>query len=399
MREKTVRLLHVVENMDSKAVESWLFRSFHHAVERFPLYHWTFFCTLPEAGTFDKMVRETGGEVVHTRYEIGDSFAFMSDLRRVMKEGHYDVLHCHHDIMSAVYLTASLGLPFRQRIVHVHNTATHLLTPSPFKRALLHRPMREICLRVADQLVGISQEALSSILGNKGRKPGRDSVVHYGINTAPFTAAPPDSAELRRELGLDPRAKILLFVGRMVEYKKPCHLVEMLSRLAQADPDIVAVFAGTGDHEAKVRELAERRAIADRIRILGFRQDVPRLMQGADLLIWPSMEEPKEGLGLGIVEAQAAGLPVLMSRSVPQEAVVIPELVEIMPLAAGYGAWADAALSILGGQRPTKEEALARVEASTFSLEAGVSNLMSLYTQAVPRVGYAGSPESLAQSD
>ena len=374
-----LRLLHIVENLDQQAVENWLFRVFRTVTRDYPEYHWTFFCVLGRKGRLDEEARALGAEVIHSRYEVGDKRRFLLALREVMKRGHYDILHCHHDIMSAAYLAASAGLPFRKRIVHLHNTSLGLPTPSWLKAELAREPMRQVCLRMADQIVGISKDALESLLGSRERDPKRHQIIHYAVDTARFAAARPDRVEFRRALGFDPATKILLFVGRLVEYKNPFFVLEMLEHLTSAGENVAAVFAGTGDQEEKVRGKAREKCLEHRVRLLGFRDDVPELMRSADVLIWPSLEETKEGLGLGIVEAQSAGLPIVMSRSVPAEAIVVPELVNVLPLSAGAKAWANAALDLMNRPRPGFEESLAKVESSSFSMEQGVANLMALY--------------------
>jgi glycosyltransferase involved in cell wall biosynthesis len=198
------------------------------------------------------------------------------------------------------------------------------------------------------------------------------------VDTDSFGKASTENGEARTSLGITPSAKLLLFVGRMVEYKNPTFLVSMLEHLVEV-PDAVVVFAGAGDQEPAVRNLAMQKSLEHRVKLLGFRDDVPELMTAADILVWPSWEEPMEGLGLGIVEAQAAGLPVLMSRSVPEEAIVVPELVTVLPLAAGPQAWAREASAIMNRQHPVRNESRERVEASSFSMKAGVANLMALY--------------------
>ena len=172
---------------------------------------------------------------------------------------------------------------------------------------------------------------------------------------------------------------VMLFAGRMIPYKNPLFVVEMLAKLASRIPDLHAVFAGVGSEEQTVRERARALGVQDRVRILGWRSDLPDLMLASDLLIWPGQEDPKEGLGLGIVEAQAAGLPIIMSLSVPDDAVVIPELVSVLPLARGVDELADEADRIISSARMTRSEALARVEDSPFSLRAGTENIMRLY--------------------
>ena len=125
----------------------------------------------------------------------------------------------------------------------------------------------------------------------------------------------------------------------MTEYKNPRFVVDVLAELAGEFPDAVAAFAGVGPETDAVRAYAQDTGLGDRIRLLGWRDDLPELMLASDLLLWPGQEIPKEGLGLGIVEAQAAGLPIIMSRSVPEDAVVIDEIVSIVPLSAGASAW------------------------------------------------------------
>ena len=374
-----LRVLQIVENLEGRAVESWLLRTFLHASREDPRIHWTFFCVLPQAGEFDDVVRRAGGEVIHSRYEVGDKIAFLSSLRRLMKRGRYDVVHCHHDIMSAAYLLASVGLPFSRRIVHLHNTALALPTNNPLKQLFYREPMRQVCLRLCDRIVGISKDALHSITGKDGERKGRDLVVHYGVETGRFKQPQVDRTEFRRQLGLPPEAKILLFVGRMVDYKNPCFVVEILEHLRILGENFAAVFVGGGELEAEVQRLAADKGLESRVRVTGFRRDVPGFMHASDVLIWPSLEEPKEGLGLGVVEAQAAGLPILMSQSVPDEAVVVPELSSVLPLAAGARRWAEEALRISRHVPLSRQEALARVEASSFSMTQGVANILALY--------------------
>lgn len=374
-----VRVLHVVENLNDQAVESWLLRVARAAAIEHSNIHWTFFCVLGQEGSLESVAREIGADVIHSRYEVGDKVRFLRSLREVMKAGQYDILHCHHDIMSAAYLAASVGLPFRKRIVHVHNTSLSLPTPSRIKSEIVREPMRKLCLSMADQIVGISSEALHSLVGDGIRNPERDRVVYYAVDTERFLSAPLTREEFRRGLGFEVDAKILLFVGRLTEYKNPDFVIEILEHISHLDTTVVAIFAGVGNQAKVIIELAEQKLLSERIRLLGFRNDVPHLMVNSDVLIWPSVEEPKEGLGLGVVEAQAAGLPILMSESVPAEAVVIPELVDVLPLSAGAGSWARKTLQILERPSLEKEWCVARIESSQFSMRAGVTNLMRLY--------------------
>jgi glycosyltransferase EpsF len=165
----------------------------------------------------------------------------------------------------------------------------------------------------------------------------------------------------------------------MIEYKNPCFVIEVLAHASKFDPNICAIFAGSGPLEDKVNEMARRNSLEHRVKVLGWHEDIPSLMHSCDMLIWPGLEEPKEGLGLGVVEAQAAGLPVLMSLSVPDEAIVEPNLVRVLPLQAGADVWADNILDVINRRPQNKKDALAMVESSSFSIAQSAENIQKLY--------------------
>jgi glycosyltransferase EpsF len=365
--------------MHDQAVENWIFRIMRDSRLRYPDFNWTFYSAHGHPGRLDDSVRELGGEVIHSPVPIGSTRKFISELHNTIERGRFDVLHAHHDIMSAVYLLATARTRIRRRIVHVHNTSMALPTPSKVKRAMVWEPMRRICLTMSDRIAGISRDALSSMIAGAPPRPGRDVVVYYGIDTAKFRNPRRSPAETRASIEVAADAKMILFAGRMTAYKNPRFVVEVLAEIADEMPEAVAVFAGVGPDMDTVRQLANDRGLSDRIRILGWRDDLAELMLAADLLLWPGHEVPKEGLGLGVVEAQAAGLPIIMSRSVPEDAVVIDELVSILELRLGPQVWARETLKRLRSKHPPRDESLARIEASHFSLAAGTDNVMALY--------------------
>jgi glycosyltransferase involved in cell wall biosynthesis len=373
------KVLHIIENFNGQAIERWLHQMMRHLNEVAKKVDWSFYAILGQPGTMDDAVKELGVKIIYSPFPLRQRGQFLKALRRAITEGEYDILHCHHDILSAMYLLASTGLPLKKRVVHVHNTSLSLPTSNPLKIYLLQEPMRQTCLYWADNIVGVSGAALDSFLKGGKPKAGRDMVIHCGIDLAPFYQKSSGRTEFLLSLGLPKGSKVILFVGRMIEYKNPCFVIDVLARVSILDPTVCAVFAGTGPLEEAVREKAEQNSLKSRVRVMGWQENIPALMQLCDLLIWPGLEEPKEGLGLGVVEAQAAGLPVLMSLNVPEDAVVVPELVEVLALAAGVDAWADKIIAVLNRRSTNREEALAEVEASSFSISQSSAAIGALY--------------------
>jgi glycosyltransferase involved in cell wall biosynthesis len=345
---------------------------------------WTFFSVLTTPGKFDDEARALGATVVNSPVALDSKLSFMRHLRSAIREGSYDEIHCHHDVVSAVYLVAAMGVPLRRRIVHVHNADLHVPTGSAAKSVLLRGPMRAICLGLADRIVGISRYTLANFLDGRAPKPSRDLVLYYGIDTAPFRAPPPDRSAVRTALGLPADAKILLFVSRMVSYKNPMFVVDVLAELAKADERVFAVFVGSGPLEQAVQSRAHALGVGDRVRVLGWREDGSALMRAADLFIFPRAEEvvdgaAKEGLGLVVVEAQAAGLRALLSRGIPDDAIVLTEQCDVLPLSDGAAAWASAVRSILSRPRADARASVDAIDASRFSLRAGFDSLVALH--------------------
>jgi glycosyltransferase EpsF len=368
----------VVESFDRQATEAWLLRMLEQLPASHPEQRWTFFCTLGKAGIFDDRVRSCGGTIVHSRVPLGDTIRFMRHLRATIARGGFHAVHSHHDLMGALPLLASLGLPLRARIVHVHNTTLDLPTSSVVKRRLLREPLRQVCLRYADKRVGVSRAALQALLQDRTPIAGRDEVVYVGIDTTAYRPAASD-AHTRTSLGIETNVQMLLFAGRMVADKNPLWVVKVLAELAGAGHDVVAVFAGDGPLVAEVAREAARRGVSSRIRLLGFRDDLPALMKAANLLLSPGDEQVIEGLGLTVVEAQAAGLRVLMSRSVPADAIVNPDLVTILGLARGAVEWARMATHMLSLTPPDRAQAYQIIQRSPFALSTSVDRVVELY--------------------
>jgi len=378
------RVIHMVESLDAGAVENWLLRMLRAGQTLGVPLDWTFYSVLSRPGRHDDAARKLGATVINSPVALDDKLAFVRSLRHTLRAGKYDVMHCHHDVVSAVYLGAAAGLGIPCKIVHVHNADLHVPTRSARKSALLREPLRQLCLRLAHRIVGISRHTLATFLNGRPRVPARDTVLYYGVDTQPFHAPQPDPGAIRRSLGLPTDAKLLLFVGRMVSYKNPVFLVDVLASIANADPNVYALFVGTGPLEEELGNRARSLGVADRIRVLGWRDDTATLMRASDLFVFPRVEDSSEnggieGLGLVVVEAQAAGLPSLLSRGIPEDAIVLPELCETLSLGAGAKAWGVAVRRILSRPRPNDVLALEAIENSAFSLEAGFRGLTALH--------------------
>jgi len=341
---------------------------------------WTFYCVVDEPGILDDKARALGARVVHSRVPVAKKAEFFRCLRSELRNGRYDAIHCHHDIMSAVYLAACIGIPIRQKIVHIHNADEALPTPSFLKKRLLREPMRQLCLTMADRIVGISNHTLDTFLAGHARRPESDCVHYYGVDTKPFENIGADRRDFRRQLSLPEDALILLFGGRLVPEKNPVFAVDVLAALRRFDSRAVAIFAGSGRHEQLVSERARELRLEDSVRLLGWRNDLPEIMSCSDWFILPHPEDPVEGFGLAVVEAQLAGLRMLLSRGILDDPLLPTACFRRLPLADGPSVWAKTAIELLREPAPSRTAALAALRESPMDMDRALEDLLELHT-------------------
>jgi glycosyltransferase involved in cell wall biosynthesis len=374
-----VKVLHVVESLGRGAVEAWLVRMLAHGRRRAAPLDWTFYCSLERGGALADKAHDLGARIIVSPAPLDRQAAFVDALRAELKSGDYDVLHCHHDLVSGLYLAAAFGLPISRRIVHVHNADESVLTPSRWKQGLYRPVLRRACLGMADRIVGISNHTLDTFLAGRRRRPGRDLVHYYGVDPAPFTGPAPDRAAFRRELGLDVDAPMLLFGGRLTPEKNPAFAVDVFAELARRRPSAALVFAGAGSESSRIRERAVELGVASQLRMLGWRDDLASVMRCADWFILPRPEQPMEGFGLAVVEAQLAGLRLLLSRGVPDDPLLPTAQFRRLALADGPRAWAQAAEALLEAQPAGSCDALEAIARSPMDMDFALRQLLELH--------------------
>lgn len=375
------RVFHIVESLDTGAVENWLLRMLEFAVRRGEPIDWTFYCILQQPGQKNGHARRLGAKVIHSPVPLNDKFRFAKALRAELQRGEYDVLHCHHDLVSGMYLLTAVGVKLNRRIVHVHNADENVPSPSKLKQ-LIYRPLlRKSCLVLADQIVGISNHTLDTFLAGRSRRPQRDVVHYYGIDASPFEGPAPDRAEFRRGLNLPADARLLLFGGRIVPEKNPLFAVWVLAELHKTMPNAYGVFVGAGSLEEDCKQLAEDLGVTDTVHFLGWRNDLQKIMRCCDWFILPRPEKPLEGLGIAVVEAQLAGLRLLLSCGIADDALLPGAVAQRIPLKSGPARWAQVAVEQLSWKPPVHSGDHSLLETTPFDMDRGLTDLQQMHSQ------------------
>jgi glycosyltransferase involved in cell wall biosynthesis len=296
-------------------------------------------------------------------------------LRRYVARERIQLVHTHMDV-------ADFHGALAARLGGARAVVSTKHAPDEFRsRRTWKRPPFLLLERLAyamDDAVIVVSEGLASFLESSEHLPRRKMVIlGHGVE---FPAAALPRAEERRALRLRPFDPLLGVVGRLSPEKGHVHLLRALPAIVDAFPGAGLALAGDGPQRRALEEEARRLGMEERVEFLGQRRDVGRFLAALDLFVQPSLYE---GFGLSLLEAMAAGLPVVASR-----VGGIPEIVDdgesgVLVPAGEPGALAAAAIALLrdpGRARVMGETAALRAR-ERHSIATEASRVDALYTR------------------
>lgn len=367
-----IRVLHFTGGMVRGGVETWLMHVLRNA-DRDDL-RMDFFSHSGEVGTYDPEIEALGGRIFRYAHSPSDLVRYRAELRRALADGGpYDVAHSHVHQFSGYVLRVARGAGVPVRIAHSHVAQGS----RPAGRDQLWRPlyaavMRALIRRHATVRLANSVASAEDLFGRDWRST--TSILPYGFDFGPYAALPP-KPELKRALGIDPDATVIGHVGRFHPQKNHPFLVEVFARVHRARPDVhLLLVGGRGNQDEIAARLADV-GLGDASTITGERDEIATSVGAMDLFVFPSLYE---GLGIVVLEAQAAGVRTLASEGIPAEADVVEGMVRRMPLEAGVDAWAHEVLRLL--EEPVPERDYAAILAdSVYGIERCIAGLRSAY--------------------
>ena len=199
------------------------------------------------------------------------------------------------------------------------------------------------------------------------------SVLNNAIDSAAFQYNEKTRRQYRDELGILEHTLLVGHVGRFMQAKNHMFLLDIFCALLKRQPDSKLLLVGQGELEPAVREKAEALDISDKVVFAGVRDDVYCLYQAMDVFVFPSLFE---GLGIVAVEAQAAGLPCVVSDHVPAECKKTRDLVKFFSLEAGADRWAEEILRLAKTQR---RDTTAEIRENGYDIQENAEKLQQFY--------------------
>lgn len=375
---RPVRVLQMIAMMQSGGPERWMIdlcpagQSQGLSMEIAVLYE--------KNGLFSRRARELGIPV-HLCETGSNPLVFMSNLRRLLKErGPFDAIHCHLHAYSGFAALAAWSLGIPARVVHSHNVVRN--SSGRLARKLYIQTARFLIRSFATAGLAPSSASAEDLFGPGWKNDSRWGVMPCGIDLSPFQAKVP-AESTRAAFGIPGGALVMGSVGRLIAEKNSELLVDILGAALRKNPDTYLFLVGEGPLRERLEQKAEQGGFRNRLILPGTRSDVAALMRGVmDVFVFPSPPPPRgnEALPIAVVEAQAAGLPTVISDGVTDESIIVPELVVQIGADDGEERWADTVLAQAAKRSPDlAQRSSAAVQNSPFNCLQNVKHLAKLY--------------------
>ena len=374
-KPRPIRILHVVGGMNRGGIETWLMHVLRHIDrDRFQM---DFLVHTEEPCPYDDEVRDLGSKIIPC-LNPAKPWLYGRNFKRILREyGPYDIVHSHvhHFSGYVLYLAKQAGVAVR--IAHSHNDTSVIDAKAGLYRHLYLALTKWLVDRYSTLGLSASQQVARVLFNTAGKTDPRWQILYCGIDLKPFHN-PVDSVAVRAEFGIPPDAFVIGHVGRFEEQKNHLFLLEVALAIAQKQPKMRLLLVSDGSLRPQIEQKVIEMGLDKYVIFAGLRSDIPRLMLGAmDIFVLPSLYE---GLGLVLIEAQAAGLPCVFSDIVPEEADVIKPLVQRIALSKSPFSWAETILAAEDTRSAISQtDVLTLVEKSPFNIAISLKMLVQVY--------------------
>ena len=348
MTRQPIRVLNMFTIMDRGGAETMVMNYYRH-IDRTKV-QFDFLVHREQRGAYDDEIERMGGRIYRMCPVYPQNFSrYKRDLRTFFRaHPEYKIIHSHMSELGyfAFREAERQGVPVR--ICHAHNA------PHGFDAKMIIRTyFKKRMMPYLTHLFMCGEESGKWLYGEKNKS--RFIMLNNAIDAAVYSFDASKREEMRRQLDLTDEL-VVGHVGRFNPQKNHPFLLDIFTSLLKKEPDAVLLLVGGGEGMPKIQAKAQELGIAERVRFLGVRSDVADLMQAMDVFVFPSLYE---GLPVTMVEAQASGLPCIISDKVPPECILTEGLVNIVPLSASPEAWAEKILTMRVVPRTDRHEEIA----------------------------------------
>lgn len=368
---KKIVVAHVLAKLDRGGIEVLLKNLYYHRDQS--KYEYVFLLTKKEEGAFDRELKERGA-CIHVVDLSKGIVHYSIHLFSAIKKLKIDIIHAHISTFSFLVLLVSTLAGVKKKIVHSHLDEQYLMDKASFGRKLYSYLSRLGINFLADIRLACSNKAGAYLFMNKPCEVIPNAVDFSKCQNTSFS----ESYTYRETLGLSPDNIVVGHVGTMQPVKNHSFLIDVAFEVLKKDHRYVFVLVGDGFLKQDIVDKIHALGIDAHFKLLGLRDDVLSLMGNVfDVFLFPSIIE---GMPVALIEAQASGLPCVISDTIDQGSIIFKERVFNLSLSTPVSVWSEAVLTAANMGRLTIEE-LKKDEVNPFDIRHYAAVMENIYTK------------------
>ena len=301
-----IRVLNLFTIMDRGGAETMcmnLYRNIDRSKVQFD-----FLVYYSKKGAYDDEIEALGGHVYRIPH-LKNLPAHIRGARRFFREHReYAIVHDHMSSNGAFVCREAKRAGVKAIIYHSHFEPVPIMgtPPKVFFRRIINRMFFQIAMRNCNLCFACGPKAAKVFDSELDVR-----ILNNAINIQKYTFDPEVRKQVRQELHCED-SLVIGNVARMDRIKNQQFLINVFKQILEIRPDSMLLLVGEGVLHVELKKHVDDLGIADKVKFLGVRNDVERLLQAMDVFVFPSI---KEGLPVACIEAQAAGLPCIISDS------------------------------------------------------------------------------------
>ena len=265
-------------------------------------------------GYYDEEIKQMGGRIFVLPKKSTHPFTYIHQLKKILNNGEYKIIHTHMDAMGAWVLKAATECSIPVRIVHSHNTQH--LTTNPIKLFFLEKARKNIN-KYATHRMACSNVAGKWLFGDEPF-----TVVHNAIEVEKFAFKEEERKRIREMYGVNEDEFLIGHVGRFDNQKNHSFLIDVFADVVKEKPNCKLMLVGEGHLMQNIKEKVSRLKLDKNVIFTGVRDDAYKYYNAFDLFVLPSLFE---GLPVVSIEAQINGCKTFFSNAITKECMLSPK--------------------------------------------------------------------------
>ena len=313
-REEMIRVLQVIAGMNAGGMETMIM-NYYRNMNRNKI-QFDFLITAKEKCFYEDEINQLGGKIYRITSRSTNILKNRKELKEFFKNNKYSVVEFHQGITYYYPLKMAKKYGVKIRIIHNHGIDRKFLKKYRIYNELF---AKKRISNLATNYFSCSEEVNNQLFSNKILKQGNIKIVPNAIDIEKYKYNKIARKEIRQELKIDENTKVYGHIGTFTYPKNHKFLLEIFEKINKKEKESKLVLIGSGILESDIKRKVTENGLQEKVIFLGIRNDIEKVLSAIDCFLFPSIFE---GIPLTLIEAQANGVPIIMSNTISDKVLI-----------------------------------------------------------------------------